>query len=324
MASHTTIAWAQRSWNPLKGCSMARGSELGGCERCYACRLAATRLGGPGQPYEGLARVTRSGPRWTGEVRFVPEHLEDPLKWQAPSRIFTASMSDPHHEHVPWEWLDQIAAVIQLSHWHEHLLLTKRAERLREYWAHPETEARVHGAMAQLVLRSSRAAMASRTYRQQPYRFPPANLWLGVSVEDPATAERRIPDLLATNAAVKWVSYEPALASVNFHRVADGRGYTFDALSRKGGIAFREGVGLDWVVVGGESGPGARAMKAGWAKDVIDQCRDAGVPVFMKQAGTLLAREWGCRDRKGEDVTEFPEAFRVREYPETGRSREEC
>ena len=142
--------------------------------------------------------------------------------------------------------------------------------------------------------------------------------WLGVSVEDQATADERIPLLLQTPATVRWVSYEPALAPVDFS-------------------PWFSRAGLDFIVIGGESGPGARPFDLAWARSVIAQCREAGVPVFLKQIGACpfdsdnkwitrgggvvipVASEWSIherlRDRKGGDPTEWPEDVRVREFP---------
>ena len=124
------ITWTNITWNVVRGCS--RVSH--GCERCYAERIAA-RFSGPGQPYEGLARRTTDGGRWTGEVRLVPELLDAPLRWKKPRRIFVNSMSDLFHEALPDEAIDQVFAIMALAPQHCFQVLTKRAARMRAYFA---------------------------------------------------------------------------------------------------------------------------------------------------------------------------------------------
>jgi protein gp37 len=156
-------------------------------------------------------------------------------------------------------------------------------------------------------------------------------VWLGTSVEDQASANERIPHLLRCSAAVRWVSYEPALEEVDFgapycdaccvqaeHDNGDTRcpacgDFVDDPL---------HGFSLDWIVVGGESGPGARPFDVSWARAVIRQGREADVPVFVKQLGAR-PRDGGdvpqLRDRKGGDMNEWPADLRVRQWPEVAR-----
>lgn len=262
MSGKTKIEWTDASWNPIRGCS--RISE--GCRNCYAERVAA-RFSGPGEPYEGLAKyvaVTKyagrefplvvNEPRWTGEVRLIEEALDVPLRWKKPRRIFVNSMSDLFHEKVPYVWMARIWSVMKLAPQHTFQILTKRPQRMQSYCADIETE----------VL---------------------PNVWLGVSVEDQETADERIPLLLQTPAAVRWVSYEPALGPVDFRNL---RCNTFNAMD---GIDYELIDGgpqpsrLNWIVCGGESGPGARPMHPDWARSVREQCQSAGVPFFFKQWG---------------------------------------
>ena len=301
----TTIEWTDRVWNPLRGCS--RVSE--GCRNCYAERLAArfSKPGGPAigggsypaQAFHGLAEMTEAGPRWTGKVGFVEENLHEPLHWRRPQRVFVNSMSDLFHESVPDAWLDKIWGVMSMARQHTFQVLTKRPERMLAYFT-----------------RNSDAFKAI----PGAWSFPLPNLWLGVSVESQETADDRIPPLLRTPAAVRWISAEPLLGPLDLR--------TCGLWSDMNGIIAETppfNVGLDWVVVGGESGPGARPFAAEWARNIVGQCRDARVPAFVKQLGAypLLDSRYNrtlrgarrLRDKKGGDMSEWPEDLRVREIP---------
>jgi protein gp37 len=292
------IEWTEKTWNPIRGCS--RVSD--GCVNCYAEEIAA-RFSGPGKPYEGLAKRINHDARWTGKVRFIEERLDAPLHWKKPSRIFVNSMSDLFHEKVKDEWIDSIFAVMATACQHTFQVLTKRPARMADY-----AQALADGR------RSLPPVWDAREQRERHWAGLPPNVWLGVSVEDQATADERIPLLLETPAAVRWVSYEPALGPVDFSSWLGG--------------------GLDWIVVGGESGPGARRFDLAWARQTIAQCRAAGVSVFVKQMGSrpIVRRHPVPRDgwepvtgqngqpirltnTKGGDMAEWPTALRVREYP---------
>lgn len=252
MADKSKIEWTDATWNPIRGCS--RVSE--GCRNCYAERTAA-RFSGPGQPYEGLALYRdlqadlKIIPHWTGDVRFIPELLDQPLRWKRPRKIFVNSMSDLFHEKVPIEMIDQIFSVMWRAPQHTFQILTKRPGRMQSYMC--------------------------AGYRMNGATWPLPNVWLGVSVEDQKTADERIPLLLQTPAAVRWVSYEPALGPVDFS----------DWLLRPHGDQYGA-FSLDWVVAGGESGPGARCAHPQWIRAARDQCQAAGVPFFFKQWGEWL------------------------------------
>lgn len=277
MADGTGIEWTDATWNPLRGCS--RVSE--GCRNCYAERVAA-RFSGEGQPYEGLATMTPAGARWTNQVRLIESALEQPLKWRRPRRIFVNSMSDLFHESVPDEWINRVFAVMSSGTRHVFQVLTKRPERMKKY-------------------------VTAAGWKTLP------NVWLGVSVEDQETANKRIPHLLATPAAIRFISAEPLLGSVGLDNLIDipprswGLSHHINALA---GHRWDESElfgsdkpyeddppntnRLDWVIVGGESGPGARPMHPDWARSLRDQCVDAGVPFFFKQ--------WGEHDAAGQRV----------------------
>ncbi len=313
MGTSTGIAWTDATWNPVRGCT--RVSE--GCRNCYAEKIAA-RFSGHGQPYAGLA--TRSPHRWTGKVALVPEKLDEPLRWRKPRRVFVNSMSDLFHEGLSFEDIDQVFAVMALCGSHTFQVLTKRLERMREYLL-----SRSHSAAYWNAAVPSGWSLEFQGVILA--RFPLPNVWLGVSVEDQQTADARIPILLDTPAAVRFVSYEPALGPVDFRRWLGG---SLDPTLPPAVIADRWGkLGLAWVIVGGESGPKARPCDIAWARGVRDQCRAAGVAFFMKQCGarpvfseeaSALGRAlrdggYKLRSRSGDDPSEWPEDLRVREFP---------
>ena len=314
MGNRTGIEWTDATWNPIRGCS--RVSE--GCRNCYAERMAH-RFSGAGQPFEGLTQLVNGHPAWTGKVALAEGHLLDPLKWKRygniecvgkgkaarlevesrSRRIFVNSMSDLFHPNVPEEWIDRIFAVMALCPQHTFQVLTKRPERMRAYCTDDATLGRLLRAAATIA--ASLGGRVEGKLRQRRDGFTGItlpNLHLGVSVEDQATAEERIPLLLQTPAAVRFVSAEPLLGGVNLRdlpRPAPRVG-KFDAL-----LAFtldgRWSSHLDWVICGGESGPGARPMHPDWARGLRDQCVAAGVPFFFKQWG-----EWAQWDQLPGDL----------------------
>jgi protein gp37 len=300
MGAKTGIEWTDATWNPIRGCT--RVSE--GCRHCYA-ESVAYRFSGPGLAYEGLAVLKNGHPSWTGKIEFVEKHLLDPLKWKTPRRIFVNSMSDLFHEGVTDEMCDKIFAVMALCPQHTFQVLTKRPKRMLEYLsANLEAplaqcaEARI-GRMCETIARD-RGEDVNAPYWDVFFRWPLRNVWLGVSVENQAAADERIPVLLQTPAAVRFISAEPLLGPLSIDH----------ALFVIGSEKF-ESRRLDWVICGGESGPGARPMHPEWARGLRDQCASAGVPFFFKQWG-----EWAPDftsqpihmriDREGRDVTNLP------------------
>jgi len=299
MSAKSTIEWTDATWNPVRGCS--RVSE--GCRNCYAERVAA-RFAGPGQPYEGLVRrpSTANGqtePRWNGEVRFVPGRLADPLRWKKPRRVFVNSMSDLFHERLSDQEIAAVFAVMAAADHHTFQVLTKRPERMRQWFGWLETSAdigRWHGARAALsyaaqVIGSAHGVKVPAPPAIYGVLWPLPNVWLGVSVEDQTTADERIPLLLDTPAAVRFVSYEPALGPVCLSDLHDGSGGVIMPLvglhwvPTGQGMKLSGGKGprLDWIIAGSESGPGARPAELGWFRSVRDRCAAAGVPFFFKQ-----------------------------------------
>lgn len=282
MSDKTRIEWTDATWNPVRGCSLVSDA----CRHCYAMHVAA-RFSGPGLPYEGLTMKTSQGPKWTGAIKLVPGMLEQPLRWTRPRRIFVNSMSDLFHDDVPDSFIDRVFAVMALCPQHTFQILTKRPERMRDYVKTVLQERSVRR-LARAAEEFRRGGLHTpewlRFHAYQPglVDSPPIpNVWLGVSVEDQKTADERIPLLVQTPAAVRWLSMEPLLGPVNLCATPAG-----DILCRCDGcMTLTRGTRIDWVVVGGESGPGARPMHPAWVLDLRDQCKVNGVPFLFKQWG---------------------------------------
>lgn len=313
MGSRTRIEWCDSTWNPLIGCS--RVSE--GCRNCYAERQAHRFQHLDGYSY--TTHTVNGNPAWTGCVNLVEKHLLDPLQWgpftehtpackkcvskcsgkeklhrgctDRPRRIFVNSMSDLFHENVTDEMLYKIALVMVLAYWHTFQILTKRPQRLarfeiaiRKAIADLQNLERAGGISKPDVFR----ALDMRRRNRIEWVFPLPNVWLGVSVENQAAADERIPLLLQTPAAVRFVNCEPLLGPVDLTKIDDnGDGYysTLDGMMCCEGRGWKQWQKLDWVNAGGESGPRARPMHPDWAGSLCDQCEAAGVPFFFKQWG---------------------------------------
>ena len=346
----STIEWTSKTWNPVRGCSIVSK----GCRSCYAMKQAH-RFSGPGGKYEGLTIMTNGGPVWSGDIRLVPEKLIEPLHWKKPRMVFVNSMSDLFHESVSFDFLAECYAVMVATWWHTFQVLTKRPKR-RRTWLVQDTfrNAVAHRAAAHINAMRGDASLTATANLAVWNRGAVPNIWEGVSVEDQETADERIPLLLQTPAAVRFVSYEPALGPVTFTGIS-----SVPACFNP----FLEGryPRLDWVIVGGESGPKARPFDITWARSTVEQCRGAGVPVFIKQLGArpyekrpadggphgtheaLRAigrphpqcnwyKDWtlvhtpdgesnwykhlALANSKGGDMAEWPEELRVREFPE--------
>ena len=302
MADGTKIEWTEATWNPITGCSVVSP----GCTNCYAMKLAGTRM--QHHPSRaGLTRDSKAGPVWTGEVRFNEQWLDQPLRWKRPRLIFVCAHGDPFHENVPDAWIDRVFAVMALAPQHTFQVLTKRAERMRDYVS--GTNDQWHGNTERFADRFNAAMDWNLAWinKIDDMPWPLPNVWLGVSVEDQARADERIPHLLATPAAVRWVSAEPLLGPIDMTRVAslpdpadpEAR-WVFDALQAGSTHLLDIGEGrwdsgdgdwherIDWIVAGGESGPGARPMHPAWSRALRDQCAAAGVAYFHKQWGDWL------------------------------------
>lgn len=283
MADKTGIEWTDATWNPVTGC--AKVSQ--GCKHCYAERE--------------WPRLTKLVPAYAGrdftDVRTHSDRLAQPLRWQKPRMIFVNSMSDLFHPDVPFEFINLVFAVMSIADRHVFQVLTKRPERMREYLRDRDRVARIRAAALLLNGDIDESAICQV--------WPLPNVWLGVSVEDQAAADARIPLLLDTPAAVRWISAEPLLGSVRlsglFGLVTDDEDVRIDALAGTFVVSRHQeaptplGSRVDWVVVGGESGPKARPMHPAWARSLRDQCAAASVPFLFKQHGEWLATTF-CDD----------------------------
>lgn len=322
----SSIEWTDATWNPVTGCSKVSA----GCKNCYAERLAPRVFAGQHVP-DGSDRVDtitgpRRRPRRFTDVRTHPERLVQPLRWRKPRRVFVNSMSDLFHEDVPDEFVDQVFAVMVLAPQHVFQVLTKRADRMRRYVGSNESLGRVVAIANEIAQRSGLEIRVELRDDGLP-GMSLGNAWLGVSCENQEAANERIPLLLETPAAVRFVSAEPLLGPIDFRYIRDGD-EPFSAFRPRGQREPCDTLGLDWVIVGGESGHSARACDAAWIRYIVGQCRDAGVACFVKQLGAVPVHRGGesaadrfmlqVRDRKGGDPSEWPEDLRVREFPEAG------
>jgi len=294
----TNIEWTNRTWNPIVGCS--RVSE--GCRNCYAERMAGTRLKHT-ERYKGLTKPGPDGPLWTGETRFIKEEFNTPQSWRDPQKVFVCDMGDLFHESIADP---QIEMVLQMplrgAHRHTYQILTKRIERARDFFAH----------------------FWNHCYRTPEGEWipinPARNVWIGTSVEDQKTADERIPILLQIPAAVRFVSYEPALGPVDFipytghqvhcckcrwHRtemniMPQGKDWWCPECSS---ICYTTS-GIHQIIFGGESGPRKRPVDLAWAYEVRDNCKETGTAFFMKQV---------------DKVQPIPDDLMIREFPNGGR-----
>lgn len=220
MSSNSGIEWTEQTWNPVTGCTKVSP----GCKHCYAESLAKRlqAMNAPGYQ-NGFSEVT-----------LMPDRLAQPLKRQKPTIYFVNSMSDLFQESVPFEFIDKVMAVISQTPRHTYQILTKRAERMYDYFS---------------------------------TRMVPDNAWIGVSVEDKKYGKPRIDVLKQINAKTRFLSIEPLLEDLGQLNLSH----------------------IQWVIVGGESGPKARPMRAEWALAIKDQCVQQDVDFFFKQWGSIGA-----------------------------------
>lgn len=281
----TKIQWTNETWNFQGGCTPV--SE--GCLHCAAARSAELCTIRGCKKYVGL---TKNG-KWTGEIRFFPEELEKPLHWRKPRMIFPAFMSDLFHPSVPFEWIDEVIAIIALCPQHTFQILTKRPERMLEYFisvSKLETESE-----RDMVIWDGWRAVYGEKLNDKIWPLP--NLWLGVTCENQKAADERIPILLQIPAAVRFISCEPLLNKVDL-KYHLGIPDNHDDLR---GL-------LNWVIVGCESGPERRPCKLKWVRNIRDQCKTAGVKLFVKQLD--------INGKVEHVITKFPEDLRdYREFP---------
>ena len=273
----TSISWTEKTWNPMSGCTPI--SE--GCANCYAKRMAQRLRGRCGYPADEPFRVT-----------LHEDKLNEPLKMRKPARIFVCSMGDLFHEDVPNSFLDQVFDIIERCDIekpgkHTFMVLTKRIERAADFLAE-RYENYCIGERTEVPYRAT--MFYCRTRAQEV----PSNLWVGVTAENQARADERIPVLLEVPAAVRFVSVEPMLGLVDLSCYLSWQ-YHVNLPEEERPRAMAEHwagmhrlTKLDWVICGGETGPGARPMHPDWVRGLRDQCQAAGVPFHFKSWG-----EWG-------------------------------
>lgn len=313
MADGTKIEWTDATWNPITGCSI----KSPGCINCYAQTLAGTRLRNiPSR--KGLTDETKNGPVFNGKLSFNEGWLDQPLRWKRPRRIFVCAHGDLFHENAPDEWIDKVFAVMALSPQHQFQVLTKRADRMRKYFCGPYpggngvasriaeqsynfAPLRTDLPLPPVIIDAPVGPMQSNGEPEFGFRrfiktWPLPNVWLGVSTERQQEADERIPDLLKTPAAKRFISAEPLIGPIDLASLRDIPGELRNCLDGtwrrddelRARVYERGHPHLDWVIVGGESGRNARPMHPAWASALRDQCKAAGVPFFFKQQGT-----WG-------------------------------
>lgn len=353
------IEWTGHTWNPIVGCSVYSP----GCKHCYAMimahriqAMADTNITSDTAQahYVGTTRVVNGHPVWTGKIAVSPSHtLHLPLSRMKPTTYFVCSMSDLFHEATPEYVIDHVFAVMALTPQHTYQVLTKRSDRMRAYLSDPKTPRRVYELAGDLAvdravrvvliapgIDESLAPLGTRVYLDT---WPLANVWAGVSAEDQKRADERIPDLLASPAAIRFVSAEPLLGPIDFTAIprtaAEGHMRPLDGRFNR----------IDWIIVGGESG-NSDDIRPTWVphvRAIAEQCKAAGVAVFVKQLGSVCHDDiaaietpveavgnvvWSSdvdfeetddpgkirirlRDKKGGNLAEWPADLRLRQMP---------
>lgn len=323
----TNIQWTEQTLNPTTGCDKISP----GCLNCYALSMAK-RLKGMGQAkYQNDGDPRTSGPGFG--ITMHPDTLSEPLRWKKPRVVFVNSMSDLFHGGVTKEFLSQFFAVMALTPEHTYQILTKRHARMRSVLTDRCTCGNGHlpgvhfrSAMAWAVSKANPDRIAGvpddaeQLVWNAPWPLP--NVHLGVSVENQKWADIRIKALMQTPAAVRFLSCEPLIGPVRLTR-AHAYCPTHDFSSGFCSGPCPDLILPDWVIVGGESGPGARPFDPQWAADLIDDARLAGAAPFVKQLGSVWARDTTVAgktvaahgDTKGGNPDYWPAHLRVREYP---------
>lgn len=342
----TNIEWADWTWNPVRGCSRISP----GCMNCYAELDMARKNSNPKVPgCHGYAEFRIVGQRreahWTGNIELIESKLLEPLSWRRKAlrfaqehgrkpRVFVNSMSDLFHERLSAQAIDRVFAVMALCPEITFLVLTKRAGRMAGWFESTPartTEGNMQRTLPGYIVRPLLVGLYRTRYQNLNWRdgaWPLPNVWLGVSVEDQKRADERIPHLRRTPAAVRFLSVEPMLEQIElsfpnpYQRIPGGyRGDRPELMVKP-----------DWVICGGESGPGARPFDIAWSRSLRDQCKAAGVKFFMKQLGsnTICSptasggsqvthfgeMKMHLKDKKGGDPAEWPEDLRIQEVPE--------
>lgn len=335
----TKIEWATEVWNPVRGCS--RVSE--GCRNCYAERTAARFRGGT---FDGFADIKATGePRWTGRVELIPSKLDEPLRRRKPQRWFVNSMSDLFHERLSDEAIAAVFGVMAACPQHRFIVLTKRPERMRRWFAAPYRWDDATEESVRAISPQEGSLVETLLFEGGEIPWPLPNVALGVSVEDQASFDERVLPLVSTPAALRLISYEPALGPIDSSLPVAPMA---TPLLRPRDPANGPGC-VHWLIFGGESGPGARPCNLAWARAAMRQCRAARVPFYCKQLGvdpyfdtndasanvetaffpSSVPVDWSghgvgtaapkLHHPKGGEMSEWPEDLRVREIPQAMR-----
>ncbi|SHL73422.1 DUF5131 family protein [Streptomyces yunnanensis] len=316
MSDNSAIEWTDATWNPVTGCTKVSP----GCDNCYALTFSERWRGTPGHYFKNGF-----------DVQLRPDKLTTPFAWKKPRRVFVNSMSDLFHKDVPDAYIAKVFAVMAATPQHTYQVLTKRHGRMRALLNDECNCGNGHvpgvhfrSAMAWAVSKANPDRIpgvsddAEKRVWNAPWPLP--NVWLGVSVEDQKRADIRIPALLGTPAAVRFLSCEPLLGPVELYDyLVELRDVTDDHADapdgavvegmRRSGDQWHRIERLNWVIVGGESGRGARPMSPQWATQIIEQCQSSDVAVFVKQLGSRWAKNH-------KDIDTFPAALQIREYPQ--------
>lgn len=277
----TKIQWATQVWNPTSGCSKISA----GCLNCYIETTIPFRT--------QRRRFDARGIGGSTDIQLHPGRMTKPFSWPARQRIFVNSVSDLFHRAVPDDYVARVFAVMSLASHQTFLLLSKRPGRMRSLLTSTAFERAWHSARAEFAALPRVRRLTDRSVIDLDPVWPVPNVHLGVSVEDQKAAALRVGHLAKTPAAARWLSCEPLIGPVDLGQWLPS---------------------LDWVVIGGESGTRARRMAPTWAWGLREQAAAANVPVFFKQAGSVLAKEWGCADPKGGEPSEWPGTW-PREFP---------
>lgn len=346
----TSIQWTDETWNPIRARNLETGRVGWHCERisegCRNCYAEQKNLG-----FFQLGTGYKYNKRMPDEIEvFLDEEtLLQPLHWKKPRKVFPCSMTDWAGAWVPDEWMDKLLAVVALCPQHTFLFLTKRAERLPRYLINLRQRIRgyIHGHQGYFAdilapVIGQRALDAAWVHMKNFYHgpdepkgigdatawpWPLPNVWLGVSAEDQATFDNRWGWLRQTEAAHRWLSLEPMIASINVRAAVSEDHYNCDEGTDDDPTpAHRCWPTTDWIVLGGESGSRARAFDFQWARDIINQCKAAQTPVFVKQLGAFpydsfyqagaTDQRIYLKDKKGGDINEWSPDLQIREFPQ--------
>lgn len=332
MSEKSAIEWTDATWNPVLGCDKVSQ----GCRGCYAIPQSWMKQHNPNEKiraaYEGL--VVQIGPgsyNWTGRVNLLPDRLTLPLTWKQPRKIFVTSLSDLFHKEIPDDFIDQVFAVMALTPRHTYQILTKRPERMQRWvtegdpledraalvsreaahiggvvWDSRGSEEHLYSDVAGMPGKHGSKERTEHLAKRRVWPgWPLPNVWLGTSTEDQATADERIPHLLRTPAAVRFLSCEPLLGPMDVTCIGmAGEDEDCPHLIHRGPCTAPTDK-LDWVIAGGESGPNFRPMDLDWARSLRDQCEAAGAAFNFKQVGGRTPKAGG-RLLDGVEHSAFP------------------